>query len=232
MTPAPAPGLARIEALLAPEGLCVLGAFHPGAGDGTPAGTGTLALVGPSGPGFWSHVTAAPEFADGRADPLDRWSRRVIDRIARLTGGVARYPFAGPPWAPFNAWALRSGWAFRAPVGLLVHPGAGLWLSFRGALALRARLALPPPPARSPCADCATQPCATGCPVGALGAQGYDVAACRDHLDRAAGAECLNGGCAARRACPISAAQGRDPAQSAFHMRHFHGDAALGGGMT
>lgn len=216
------PTLEGIAAAVAAERLAILGAFRPAAGDGAPPGTGTLVLLGPAEPGFWAHVTAGPEFADGRPDPLDRWSRRVIGRLACGLGGKALFPFGGPPWQPFHAWALRSGRAWASPVGLLVHDAAGLMLSYRGAIALRARLDLPPPPAARPCDSCDDRPCLRACPAGALGAAGYDVPACRRFLDSPAGADCLASGCAVRRACPVSARYGRLPEQSAFHMRAFH----------
>ncbi len=117
--------------------------------------------------------------------------------------------------------ALRTGRIWESPVRLLVHDRAGLMVSFRGALALRERLALPPAPAR-PCDSCPDRPCLTACPVGALGAEGYDVPACRGFLDTPAGADCMARGCAVRGACPVSASHGRLDAQSAFHMRQFH----------
>jgi hypothetical protein len=214
-------GLEEIAARLAPERLEVMGGFHPEPGDAAPAGTGTLLLLGPAEPGFWDHVTAAPEFADGRPDPLDRWSRRVIGRLACGLGAKALFPFGGPPYRPFLAWALRTGRVWASPVTLLVQDRAGLMVSFRGALAQRDRLDLPPPPLAPPCAACA-QPCTTACPVGALTATGYDVAACHAFLDTEAGRDCLDRGCRARRACPVSDTYGRRPAQSAFHMRSFH----------
>ena len=217
-----APGLDAIAQAARAEALAVLGGFHPGPGDGAPAGTGTLLLLGPAEPGFWRHVRAAPEFGNGAPDPLDRWSRRVIDALAERFGARALYPFGGPPWTPFQAWALRSGRAWESPVRLLVHDTAGLLVSFRGALALTARLALPEPPAAAPCAGCAERPCLTACPAGALDAEGYDVPACRAFLDTPAGSDCMELGCAVRRACPVSRGYARDPAQSAYHMRRFH----------
>jgi len=216
-----ADGLGTVAARAAAEALAVLGAFHPGPGDGLPAAVGTLVLLGPREPGFWAHVTAQPEFADSRPDPLDRWSRRVIGRLACGLGAKAVFPFTGPPFRPFHAWALRTGRAWRSPVGLLVHETAGLMVSFRGALGLRARLALPPPPAAPPCAACAGQPCRTACPAGALTPAAYDVQACRGFLAGPDGAGCITAGCALRRACPASAGHARVPAQSAFHMRQF-----------
>ncbi len=215
-----APSLNALDARAGDSGLRARGGFHAAPGDDLPTGTGTVILLGPREPGFWARLRAAPEFADGRPDPLDRWSRRVIGRLACALGGKALFPFSGPPWWPFLPWALRTGQLHPSPVGMLVHDEAGLMVSLRGALALRARIDLPaatPPP----CESCPGQPCRTACPVDALGGGEYDVEACRAHLATEAGADCLETGCRARRACPLSAPYPRDPAQSAFHMRAF-----------
>ncbi len=212
--------LAEIDASLAPDHLEVLGGFHPGPEDGAPDGCRTFLMLGPREPGFWAHVSAAPEFADGKPDPLDRWSRRVIGRLACDLGAKALFPFGGPPWRPFIGWAQRTGRAHVSPVTLLVHDHAGLMVSYRGALALREQIDLPPAPP-TPCDGCA-RPCETACPVGALGANGYDIQACHAFLDTEAGRDCLDRGCRVRRACPVSERYGRRPEQSAFHMRSFH----------
>jgi len=211
------PDLDRIANAARGHNLAALGALHL-APDEVP-GHASLVLLGPGGPGFWPHVTASPEFADGAPDPLDRWSRRVIGALARDLGAQALFPFGGPPWPPFTAWARRSGRAWPSPVGLLVHDTQGLMLSYRGALALPHRLALPPAAAR-PCDSCADRPCVTACPAGALVPDGYDVPACKSDLDRP-GNDCMARGCAVRRACPVSGGAGRSDSQSAFHMGYF-----------
>ena len=227
MAPAPssaADGLALpgdLAARLTAARLDVFGAFHPDADDEAPDGTGTILLLGPHEPGFWAHVRAAPEFLDGRADPMDRWSLRVIADIAKATRTTALFPFGGPPWRPFIRWATRSGRAWTSPVQLLVHDRAGLMVSYRGALALQDRLPLPPAASR-PCNTCDGAPCATACPVGALTPAGYDLAACHRFLDGPDGRDCMDNGCAVRRACPVSARYGRLPEQSRFHMKAFH----------
>jgi ferredoxin len=197
--------------------LAVLGGFHPAPDEGLGK---TVLMLGPAEPGFWLHVTAQPEFADGTPDPLDRWSTRVIGALAARFGGTALFPFGGPPHRPFYAWALRTGRAWAAPVGLLVHESAGLLVSYRGALALPDRLDLPPAPP-CPCDGCA-RPCLTACPVGALSTAGYDVPACHAFLDTPAGSACLTGGCHVRTSCPVSRSYARLPEQSAYHMRLFH----------
>lgn len=212
--------LAEVAELAGGAGLGLLGAFHPGPEDGAPAGTGTLVLLGPEGPAFWRVFRASPEAGDGAADPLDRWSARVIGGLSARLGARALFPFGGPPWQPFTGWARASGTAWPSPVGLLVHARVGLWVSYRGALALGERLALPAPGPR-PCDDC-RRPCLDACPVGALAGAGYDLAACHGWLDSPGGADCMMRGCAVRRACPVGAGL-RPEAQSAFHMAAFHG---------
>lgn len=208
-----------LAAQLEPAGLALLATAPAAPGDALPAGTRSIALLGPDGPAFWPVFTASPEYADGAPDPLDRWSTRVIGGIAERLGVPALFPFGGPPWHPFMTWALRSGRFFAAPVPLLVHDTHGLMASFRGALALPEPCT--PSLQPSPCESCAGQPCRTACPVAALVPDGYDVPACRTHVTAPEGTACRDG-CLVRRACPVG--RGLRPVpQSAFHMRAFLG---------
>ncbi|AWD21642.1 ferredoxin [Fuscovulum blasticum] len=210
---------AELDARLLAEFLEVLGGFAVAEGEeGFPPGTRTVLLLGPREPGFWPHLQAQTEW-DGSPDPVDRWSRRVVGRLACDLGAKALFPFGGPPYHPFYAWALRTGRCWPSPVRLLIHASQGMLVSIRGALALRDEVAVPPPVAQ-PCETCAA-PCRTACPAGALGAAGYDLPACHGWLDTG-GADCLTGGCLVRRACPVSATYARMPEQSAYHMRQFH----------
>lgn len=184
----------------------------------------TILLLGPLEPGFWAYVQASPEFADTAPNPLDRWSKRVIGQIAQNLNAQAIFPSDGPPYPPFIDWALKSGRAWHAPVGLLVHDTAGLMLSFRGALRLKGEtLSLPPAPENT-CISCAGQPCRTACPVNALTADNYDVPSCIAHIKSSDSAACKTSGCAARRICPVSQTYAREAEQSAFHMRAFLGE--------
>ncbi|MBD3666034.1 ferredoxin [Sulfitobacter sp. TSTF-M16] len=204
--------------------LSVLGAFHPNEKDTAPEGCKTLVMLGPDEPRFWPAFTQSPECADGKPDPIDRWSTRVISALAAEIGAKPVFPFGGPPFLPFFTWATRTGRIHASPINFLVHDTAGLFVSFRGALALPERLALPPFP-DSPCETCPDQPCRAACPVSALTPEGYDVAGCKAYLDTPPGADCMDHGCAARRACPVSQSFGRLPVQSAYHMAHFHRSA-------
>lgn len=210
---------ARIAEYARADQLAVLGAFHTDEEDAS-IGQGTLLLLGPDEPGFWAHVTAEPEFADGAPDPLDRWSHRVIAGVAHRLGGTPFFPF-GTPVRPFITWALRSGRAWVSPAQLLVHDTAGLFVSYRGAILVPGELDLPPPPPK-PCDSCADKPCLSACPPRALTASGYDLPECHAFLDSAEGQHCMTQGCAVRRACPLARSYRRVEPQSAYHMAQFH----------
>ncbi len=217
---------ATAAAALAASGLAARGGFHPEAGDGVPPKdgrpVGTLILAGWVDRGGWRAFRASPEVSDGEPDPLDRWSRRTLNEIARALGGHALFPFEGPPYLPFQRWAGRAEPLAASPLGISIHPTYGLWHSFRGALAFAERLELPPRrQAASPCASCRARPCLAACPVSAFTEAGYDLDACLSWLARPEGQDCLDEGCRARRACPVAADRRYLPEQAAFHMRAF-----------
>jgi len=147
--------------------LTILGGFHPDAADKTPPECKTLVLLGPDEPAFWPAFTQSDEWQNATPDPMDQWSSRVIGEWAHDLGAEALFPFGGPPYLPFFSWATRTGRIHASPIMLLVHDTAGLFVSFRGALALPHHIDLPAPPA-SPCATCIEKPCRTACPVDAL----------------------------------------------------------------
>jgi hypothetical protein len=204
---------------LAEHGLLPRGAFNPDPDDAAPDGAGTILLVGNAGSGMWrAFATAMP---DG-PNPLDHWSESILDAIARRFDATALYPWDGPPYLPFQRWAMKAEPVAPSPLGILVHPEYGLWHGYRGALAYRDVLPVPPRAERtSPCANCAGRPCLTACPVGAFGEGGYDVPACTGHLRAPAGEDCVALGCRARRACPAGREYVYEPAQAAFHMAAF-----------
>ena len=212
--------LERINARAAHDHLSVFGTFHPQSDDGAPSGCKTLVLLGPEEPGFWPAMCQSPHFTG--ADPVDNWSLKIIGAIAHSLNAEPLFPFGGPPYQPFVNWALKTNQTWVSEVGLLIHEKAGLFASFRGALAFRETLDLPRVNSTSPCETCKEKPCLTACPVGAISPRGYDVPACHDYLDGAGEKTCMQQGCSVRRSCPASQNYGRLEVQSAHHMRYFH----------
>ena len=182
----------------------------------------TLVLLGSIGGSLWPVFAASPEMNDGRADPMDRWSRRVIDDLADRFEALALYPFGGPPYRPFQRWARRADMVAPSPLGMLIHPEYGLWHGYRGALAFAEAIDWPVVARRdSPCPTCERKPCLTACPVGAFTGDRFDVVACRAHLERPGGAACRDDGCLARNACPVGRDYVYPAAQIRFHQAAF-----------
>ena len=172
----------ELAASFAAQGLALRGGFHPTPSDDVPdlpngRPTGTLLMLGWTGGRQWPAFAASPEYGDGKPNPLDRWSRRLIGAAALSLGGLALYPFGGPPHLPFLRWAARAEAVTPSPLGLLIHPDWGLWHAWRGAIGLPQRINLPERDQRaSPCIQCPTRPCharadfdaaRAACPVGA-----------------------------------------------------------------
>lgn len=204
-----------IDARLRAAGLVSRGGFHPRPEDGLPGRPGTLVLAGDLGGAFWPRFRAE---ALDEPDPLDGWTRRVLDAAAADLGSRVLYPFDGPPHWPFQQWAMRAEGLKPSPVGPLMHPLAGLWHSYRGALLFADRIDLPPaPPIDHACATCADKPCLAACPVGAF-AQGrpFDLVACLGHLRADDRSPCRTDGCLARRACPVAPEHAYGADQRAF----------------
>lgn len=218
----------RVNRLLQPFGLVLLGSLPVTDGDGMADLDGRtpvrgLLLVGNGGSSLWPVFRRSAEFADGRADPLDRWSTRVGNEIAATLGGRAIFPFEGPPFPPFLSWAARTGTAVSSRLSLFMHRGFGLWHAYRFALAL------PESPGRSPagavfgspCLQCVEQPCLAACPVNAFSGPAYRSDLCMDYLDNDAESACRRLGCASRRACPVGRVFTYLPEQARFHMDAF-----------
>jgi hypothetical protein len=215
---------------LAEQGLAWRGAFYsepddkvPDFADGTPALT--VCLFGWTGGEQWPVFARSPEANDGFPDPLNRWSKRLLDAAAERLNAIAFYPFGGPPWLDFQRWALKAEPVHRSPLGLLIHSKWGLWHSYRGALGLRQRLELAPRESSAhPCEDCRDRPCLSACPVSAfVPDRPYDHVACRQYLV-AGGGDCVTMACGARRACPIGPDMRHSEQQATFHIRAFLGN--------
>jgi hypothetical protein len=208
----------------ASTGLSVRGGFACGSeAVGVEAGggdVGSIVLLGNVGGSMWAAFMAGRQ---DEPDPLDRWTRRVVNPIADRLGASALFP-NDKPYRPFQRWAQRSETVHASPLGLLIHPVHGLWHAYRAALAFNGTVrGLPAPTvARSPCETCVGKPCLSACPVYAFNGTSYDVGTCANHLRSGHEPQCLSLGCRARDACPVGTASRYPEAQIRFHMAAFY----------
>lgn len=193
----------------------------------TPAAA--IALFGNAGSSIWQSFSASAEYADGAADPLNRWSVRLGKRLAAQVGGQALFPFGGPPYQPFLQWAKKAESLSASKIGMLIHPEYGLWHAYRFAVALppsaianaQDKRCLTALEAINPCEKCLSQACLKSCPVGAFSAGHYALKTCFDYLDNTPAAPCHRHGCQARTACPEGQNFLYEAEHAAFHMRQF-----------
>lgn len=221
--------LKKISSELAAHGLILRGGFAFGGGEAVPESlegrpAKSVLLVGEAGAAPWPHFVAwRRRQPQNLQNPLDTWSREVIDRISARFGASAVYP-SDKPYQPFQRWAMRAEGLKPSPVGILMHPEYGLWHAYRGALLFADEI--PIQGAHDPihlCDLCVRKPCLKSCPVDAYSADGFAYQSCLAHVRSAQGGLCRTGGCLDRNACPYGADY-RYPAEvQAFHMTSFAG---------
>lgn len=220
------PDLDTIRAALEPHGLFLRGSVNfsegeavPALSDGSPAAS--VLLIGNIGSSLWPAFSHWREQRSDRggSDPLDTWSKDVIQTVAATANATPWFP-SDPPWQPFQQWAMRAEGLKASPLGILIHPVYGLWHGYRGALGFADRVAhAPATAAPHPCEHCPDKPCLTTCPAGAVHPAAFDASACRGHLrSREGQGGCMRSGCLARDACPVGAAYRYNGDQLRFHM--------------
>lgn len=227
------PEASQLITQLQDHGLLVFGTLRLVAEDcpdGEKAAAGKMAiLVGNAGPPIWAEFSRSSEFRDGLADPLNRWTERVVGAIAGEFYCRALYPFGEPFW-PFQRLA-RSAMGIRpSPLGILIHPEFGLWHAFRAILIAEGsgelanevqKLIQRPETLNHPCDSCVDKPCLSACPVGAFSGEALDVKACFGHIDSNKDPLCMTLGCRARDACPVGVQHRNSDAQVQFHMNAY-----------
>ena len=216
----------RLSAALAPFGLVLRGGVQvadldPDSIEYPGDAIETIVLVGNVGSSIWPHFSATMTPHD---HPLDIWSKDAIDRVAAQFDGQATYPSDGPPYFPFQRWAMRAEPVYPSPVGVLIHPDYGLWHAYRGAIFFKEGFDIPERGGQAnPCLTCADKPCLAACPVKAFSDKGYSPGACFDHLCSDEGkAHCLDRGCQTRFPCPIGQDYRYEQDHAAFHIRAFY----------
>jgi ferredoxin len=190
-----------------------------------PTANGAL-IVGSGGRVLFEHFRESPERRDGRASPLDRFTRAAIGAAAAealdgIAGGYRLlFPFTDSvPALPFQRLGRAAGLGGPGPLGLQIHPEFGPWWAYRALIALALSddvwsAAAPGVALGDGCTGCAA-PCVAACPAGAVRLAGFSVADC--HARRLASPDCRLS-CAARIRCIRGPEHRYTDDQLAFHM--------------
>lgn len=177
-------------------------------------------VVGSGGRLFFDRFVAeATEAQDGAPEPLDRYTKRLVQGLAAQTlgGSVTAlfFPFTDSvPALPFQRLGRAAGVGPASPLGLQIHPTYGPWWAYRALVAVDVPLERGRP-LGDVCDGCPA-PCITACPGDAVARDGFRVSAC--HAHRRVAAPCRLS-CAARVACVRAPDQRYSVEQLAFHMR-------------
>lgn len=188
------------------------------AGQLLPGAAGAL-LVGSGGPAFFDRFARAAEASDDAPNPLDRYTRRVVERAVEDglepldVRRAVHFPFGTQPLIPFQRLGRAAGLGGPGPLGLQIHPTYGAWWAYRALVVVDRELPALPPPGDG-CAGC-DAPCVAACPAGAVQRTGFVVSAC--HARRLVAEPCRLS-CVARIACVRGPEHRYSDAQLAFHM--------------
>lgn len=182
-----------------------------------PGARGAL-VVGNAGRTLWERFVASPERALA-SDPLDAYTRRVLDAAARIAEPAAAVAFYADRrdslYLPLVALARRAGFGSPGRVGVLIHPVYGPWIGVRAVLLLAEPVPFREPAPYAPCDSCPA-PCASACHGSVIGATGVDAPAC--YQVRLTKPECALR-CDARSACIVGPEHAYSAEQTAHHSR-------------
>ena len=204
----------------------VLGSFVPLAGEvGYKADQKEVGImIANCGQDMWRQFENSIEYLDGQADPMERWSARVLGLIAAEYSATLVLPFE-QPYPPFQTWAKRAGQLHQSELGILIHPQYGLWFGLRGVMFVDSskldRAGIAQNDGQDICVSCADKPCLDACPVAAFGKKTLQVDKCFTHLKSNHDPDCMKEGCAARAACPVGNEYQYCSEQLLFHMRAY-----------
>ena len=181
----------------------------------------SILIVGNAGSEIWPKFSLGWQEFQSSA-PLDHWTESVLRDVAITYNYGVVFPFEGPPYYPFQRWALESKIFSQSPLGVLIHKVYGPWLAFRGAFLSSEVIDFAQNGGDTElCKSCVDKPCLSVCPVDAISLDnGYDANACRTYLRKESEADCQIG-CKARCACPYGTEYRYDSNHARFHMSAF-----------
>ena len=84
------------QRMLNKKSLDIVGYFNPDGSDNICSKVRTILLIGPEEPYFWDVFKKSREYKDIKENPLDRWSKKPIEKIAIKLSARSFFPFEAP----------------------------------------------------------------------------------------------------------------------------------------
>lgn len=182
----------------------------------------TFLLIGHAGPAFWSACQGSEQARE--PDPVDQFTQIQVIEALKLflpeTDYRLLYP-AADCRLPLQDLGAIAGWHRPSPLGIGIHPDAGLWFAYRALVLVdeewkKSDELSPADLGVDHCVNCKTQDCISACPPSALGmGQAPDLLRCcqfRVESNSVCEKQCL-----ARNACPVSPHQRYSQGQIQHH---------------
>jgi hypothetical protein len=173
-----------------------------------------LLLIGHRGRQLWQTLQARGMAGE---QPIDDFSHAQMVQLFEGPLAGHRYRIIFPSAQPVALQQLGAlvGWHHDSPFRVGIHPSWGSWFAYRAVVV--ADTAWPVSPKQtgpSPCTGCASRPCISACPAGAL-APSFNLNACLNHRKQP-GSSCQDR-CLARNACPVGSEHRYTDAQTSYH---------------
>ncbi len=176
---------------------------------------------------FWEclieDIRENPKNFSDHQHPVDDFVGRCIQEVDPSPDNSRRWiqcSDTADVFVDFRVLGQQGGLGHPSPVGLLIHPEYGLWVSLRMVLLTTERIPLSAKDISNPCDTCVEMPCIQSCPAGAVQKSGWSLQRCAQfHQD----SEDCASKCHSRLACPV----GREHRHGT--LQHcYHNDRSLG----
>jgi len=176
---------------------------------------------------FVEDIRANPEHFTEHQHPVDDFVLRCIESVDSVPNHTRRWITCSEDsdvFLDFRVLAERVGLGHQSPVGLLIHPEYGLWVSMRMVLLTTEHLSHTVLSTVSPCTGCETKPCINACPAGAVSISGWSVQKCASFHRESTVCE---GVCYSRMRCPVGSQYRHSKLQHLYHNSRSLGRQAL-----
>ena len=176
---------------------------------------------------FLEDLRQNPQHLRNHTHPLDDFVKRQIQKFDPNPTDNRRWIHCAAQtdtFIDFRPLAEQAGLGTASPLGLLIHPQYGLWLSLRAVLLTTERVPFTSVLQDSPCTSCTRKPCIAACPAQAVHPQKWSIHKCLQYHKDSHDCHDL---CHSRLRCPVGKTHQHTTLQHLYHSNTPKGRKAL-----